>query len=187
MHQQLFRNQKELSWRSGLSLDRRTALQLMLGIPALIFGASAGNATSGAAPLDPKAFAILGNFLDILLPKTEESPSASEINLASRIIDLSRNVPNYPSLLESGLNWISETSQLSFQSEFLTLHDEKKEAVVTAAFAQADQTLPRVFAKRLRDDAMAIFYSHPASWPALGFEGPIQPSGFLDFEKAPVS
>ena len=114
MHDQLFQSQKEISWQSGLKLGRRTALQLMLGIPALAFGAPVVNASTGEASLNPNALEILVQLLDILLPKIDESPSASDINLASRIIGLARNVPNYPALLESGLNWISETSHLSF-------------------------------------------------------------------------
>lgn len=185
MRTQSLKAQSEPVWRSGLVLGRRTALQLMLAIPAVTFGAVKLNASSEATSISAEAMETLAELLDILLPKTDESPAASELDLATRILSLANTVPNYPSLLENGLNWIAETSRLSFRNNFMMLSKDKREAVVKAAFAQADQTLPRVFAKRLRDDAMTIFYSHPASWPALDFEGPIQPSGFLDFEKAP--
>jgi len=35
------------------------------------------------------------------------------------------------------------------------------------------------FAKRMLHDICAAFYSHPASWSALGFGGPANPRGYV--------
>jgi hypothetical protein len=128
---------------------------------------------------------ILTALVDAFLPADENSLSGSDLNVPQRVTALAQDVPNYPPMLQLGLTWLEETAQKLHKRPFCDLAGSQQGFIIGTAFAQPDQTLPRVFATRLRADCMILYYSNPAAWLSLGLNAPIQPHGYPDHDKAP--
>ncbi len=172
--------QSDPVWRRGLQIDRRSMLALLTAAPLYAL-----RPTGEHVLKDTDRPRVLAALVDAFLPADANSPAGSELNVPQRITALARDVPNYPQMLQLGLSWLEETAQNLHNRPFYDLTGSQKDAVIVAAFAQPDQTLPRVFAARLRADCMVFYYGNPATWPSLGLDGPIQPHGYPDHDKAP--
>ncbi len=123
--------------------------------------------------------------VDSLIPADDYSPSGSELQINANILSISNNVPNYPLMIDLGTEWLEQNSINLFAKSFTDISDENKNEVLRLAHASPPETLPNVFLTRIRNDAMTLYYAHPQIWPTLGFDGPIQPNGFTDFQEEP--
>ncbi|NVK06022.1 MAG: hypothetical protein HWD81_00630 [Marivivens sp.] len=168
-----------VKWNDGLRIGRRELLALFAAVPLL---GVANTSFSQSRTFEEKVFIA---FLDMLIPRDETSPPASELSLSDRLIDLGRSIPNYLDMIFLGAQWLQSASMRSSGKSFDELPLVAKFQLTKAAFSQPIDSLPFVFANRIKDDALTLYYSHPASWSVVGLESPIQPNGYPDFMKEP--
>lgn len=69
---------------------------------------------------------------------------------------------------------------------FAALDEPGREAVVARAAEAPEGSDPRRFFEQTRIVAFFYYYSDAASWPALGYDGPPQPAGFMDYAEPPA-
>lgn len=169
------------TWNRGLRLGRRDFLALTAALPAFAMtGRMADAATQTGGH-------ILDALVDTLVPGDADFPSGPEIGIPKRLFDLSKTIPNYPEMLGLGFRWIDETTRATHGKDFRAATRDQRDAILRAALNEPAQTLPAVFAARVRNDVMTLYYASPEVWAVLGFEGPIQPVGFPDHDKAPTA
>jgi hypothetical protein len=123
--------------------------------------------------------------IDTLVP-ADESPGAVELGIHTAIETSVRRHANYQELLLNGVAWLDRESERRFQARFSELAGEDREFLLTVA-----ETSPRTSAQRqlftvLRNDVMQRYYTHADAWAQLGYQGPPQPLGFMDYSKPPA-
>lgn len=166
---------------SDLRFSRRDALRIFASIQVGVLGIPLRSAN--AHTMDEPDFAVL---LDTLIPSDTISRSATEVGVHEFLTDLGQSVENYFLLLDEGMKWLTGRSRRTFARSFAQLDLDQRDALIGAALAEPVGTLPQVFMSRLRMDALTIYYAIPENWASLGFDGPIQPQGFSDFDRPPA-
>lgn len=166
-----------------MPLYRRTWFKLLAHSPWLLvfFGKWAG-AQQTIAALPTQDLRLL---IDTLVP-ADESPGAVELGIHTAIETSVRRHANYQELLLQGVAWLNRESEQRFQARFSELPGEDREFLLTVA-----ENSPRTSAQRqlftvLRNDVMQRYYSHADAWDQLGYQGPPQPLGFMDYSKPPA-
>ncbi|MEY4981992.1 MAG: hypothetical protein RIR62_258 [Pseudomonadota bacterium] len=164
---------------SSSRISRRVFAQGLGAVPMAVFGATEVQAQSRVVA------ELLAAVADLIVPR-DRSPSASDLDVHHRILAQARTIPNYPRLLSEGLGWLEQQARGRHGAPFLQLPAEVQARILTAAFAAQPQTLPRVFADRMRADVLATYYRDARAWAGTGFEQPIQPMGYPDFQDPPA-
>jgi len=123
-----------------------------------------------------KKLIALPYFLDTLIPE-DTTPSASQLGLHETLISHAKHIENYTTLLELGCQWLD----LQAQPAFNKLPQSTADKIVSIAANSNNNTIPNMFFERVKSDLFTFYYSHPASWPGLGFDTPPQPLGYPDF------
>jgi hypothetical protein len=142
-----------------------------------------------AAPiLSEQAFTVphetLRALVDTLIP-ADETPAASALGVDRGLTEFALRAEGYRRLVEEGAAWLDRAARALGAKGFAAATSEQRIAVVRQAERARANTLPRLFFERVRADALSLYYAQPAAWPALGYAGPPQPGGFLDFEQPP--
>lgn len=164
-------------------VTRRDLLRLLLGLatflPASFLFAAADEASKGAFSLR-----ALGPFLDTLLPE-DDSPSATQLGIDREIVERMQGNRRMTQTIVMGCAWLDQQAAGVGAEEFAALESEKREPIVERAEQASPRSLPRAFFTGMRTMAFELYYAHPESWPTLGYIGPPQPKGFMDFAAAP--
>lgn len=165
-------------------MRRRNFLKLVAAAaPALIteraYALKTGQST---AAIRQYGLEVLASYLDTLLP-ADESPSASHLDIHHALVEHALGVENYPQLLSLGCRWLD--AMAGGQGSYSRLDLASRERIVVLAESQQAGKIERIFFERTLEDSMRLYYSHPDSWPSLGFTGPPQPIGFPDYRQAP--
>jgi|GEM_PF-1660808 len=127
-----------------------------------------------------KKLIALPYFLDTLIPE-DTTPSATQLELHKTLISHAKHIENYTTLLELGCQWLDLQAQQAFITPFNKLPQSAADKIVSIAANSSNNTIPNMFFERVKSDVFAFYYSHPASWPGLGFDTPPQPLGYPDF------
>ncbi len=154
---------------------------------------------TGAAPLawwsralcaspDPGTTAMppaLGPFLDTLLPAGAGRPSATQVNADRWIAESSPAAGALKSLVHRGCRWLDYKALARGADDFASLVPAEQQTICAEAARSRHGSLQRRFFDRLREEAFSCYYADPRTWPGLGFRGPPQPLGYLDFARPP--
>jgi hypothetical protein len=164
-------------------LSRRDLLRALLGLatylPTSFLLAAAGEPTTRTFSLS-----ALGPFLDTLLPE-DESPSATQLGVDRAIVERMQNNQRMAQVVAMGCAWLDQQATAMEAADFAALNPEQRESIVQRAEQAAQRTLPRAFFTGIRTLAFDHYYAHPESWPPLGYRGPPQPRGFMDYAGPP--
>jgi len=167
---------------SRLKLTRRQLLDLLVAlsvwVPLRILLAAVPSDHSASSPQNLRAF------LDVLLPE-DESPSASQLGVDAQILDEASEHPNVKGLLDTGSAWLDLQARRKRAQAFHQLDEQGKIDIVKLAESQPQPSLIRVYFRFVQDRAFKYYYSHPDSWASLGYDGPPQPRGFMDYDQPP--
>ena len=127
---------------------------------------------------------IMPAFIDVLVPR-DEAPSASDLDVDRRILAKASAIPAYGKLLRYGCAWIDKQAhQLDASVEhFRDLEADTQIRIVELAEAGKDKSVGKVFFRNVLADTMRYYYASPGAWRALGYDGPPQPEGFLDYDQ----
>jgi|SRR5688572_5207524 hypothetical protein len=122
--------------------------------------------------------------VDTLIPE-DETPAASALGVDQALVDLLRRTDDYRRLIDEGAEWLDRSARALGAKSFHAANAEQRADIVRQAERAKAGTLPRRMFERVLRDALRLYYAEPATWVALGYAGPPQPAGFLDFERAP--
>lgn len=137
-----------------------------------------------SAPLTPSVMHTLAAYFDTLIP-ADETPSATQLGVTAQVLVQASRDASYQSLLERGCAWLNAQARQHGAEHFPALAADQREQVVHLAASAASRSVPRTFFERTRRDAFFYYYAHPQSWRGLGYHGPPQPLGFMDYSAPP--
>jgi len=154
------------------SQERRQLLKI---VGAFFMGAALDARIVGAAisptDLERKTFA---SFLNVLLPRDEYSGSASDLKVDEKLWAFSENDANYRKLIEVGCQWLNMTGGPPFAEL-----ESGQQIVLVEWMSTSDwNQVPRRFYTLVRQTAIELYYSNPASWVGTAIDRPPQPIGY---------
>lgn len=132
----------------------------------------------------PSAGDTLGAWLDTLIP-ADETPNATQLGVDKLLIAAARSDGDYLALLTFGRIWLDLQARQHGVSGFAALDANAREAVAARAAGSRPGSTQRRFFDATLQDALTYYYQQPASWPGLGYTGPPQPLGYMDYTRAP--
>jgi hypothetical protein len=166
------------SRRRFLSLSLSTGLVASLGVNC--------KSISGRTPDQPdQLHDTLAAYLDTLIP-ADEFPSATQLGVGKHLVADTETDGGYRQLIEKGCEWLDAQAEQYGAARFAALSQAQREQVVSLAAAGKAGLLAHMFFDRMQADAFAHYYAHPQSWRALGYPGPPQPEGFMNYTQAPI-
>jgi len=152
-------------------LSRRELLTLFIvGLAPLKTSFSAQSET-------PEDGQVVEAFIDTLIPADDITPSASALGVHLEIISYTKTDIAYGRLIQLGCRWLNHQSD----GDFTRLPGPQRIQILQWMEHADDHTLPALFFNRIRYQAMAYYYSQPASWKDLGLQHPPQPLGYMDY------
>ena len=122
---------------------------------------------------------------DLILPKDETSPAASEIGVPDFINEwISADYPEQQEdreTIRGGLGWLSTESFKRFAKRFEELdvaqQSQIADDICDSAKAKPENHIGAVFFKRFRQLCVGGYYSHSQTWKSLGYIGNISVGG----------
>ena len=157
-------------------------------------------------------YALVATIAAIIIP-SDDDPGATEAGVVDYIDRSVADSEKRQGVYTKGLKWMDDLSQEEYGTDFLTL--DLKEQInllrqidesatmrtrpVSGLMGRVDRKIDKiwddqfgigkksVFFKTIRRDVIFAFYSSPISWQAIGYFGPPQPVGYLDFSQPPSS
>ena len=165
---------------SPLKFTRRQLLQLLLPLAAWLPAPMLLAAATGDTKPAARSFAA---FLDLLLPADEFSPAASEVGVDVALIEQARGDSQLGRLIELGVGWLDRQASRQGVTAFHELAEDRQLLLASIAERQRPGSLPRVFIENMRHHAFGHYYADPRSWGGLGYAGPPQPRGFMDYQQ----
>lgn len=88
-------------------------------------------------------------------------------------------------LLADVCNWLDAEAHKAGGAGFAELDEGGRNAVLELAYALPQGEAMRRFFDRTRSLAFSTYYSKASSWAGLGYAGPPQPQGFMDYTQPP--
>jgi len=134
-------------------------------------------------PAKPSFDATLGAWLDTLIP-ADETPSATQLGVDRMMLAAARNDSDYRIVLDFGRKWLDAQARSRGATEFAALDVAGREAIAARA-AGAGEAPEYYFYLSTREEAFAFYYAQPESWPGMGYRGPPQPLGHMDYARKP--
>jgi hypothetical protein len=165
---------------SRLRLSRRQMLKLILPLAAWMPAPMLMAAATGKLPPALSSFTA---FLDQLIPEDEWSPSASQAGVDAAIIADAQDDKELARVIELGVAWLDAEARKRGAEAFHQMSNKRQMLLVSVAERHRRGTVPRVFFANLRTQAFHHYYADPQTWAALGYAGPPQPRGFMDYQK----
>jgi hypothetical protein len=145
--------------------------------------------TSEAADLgegsDGSGNRTLTAYLDTLIPNDELGPGALELGVGRRIIAGAQKNQPFRAFLEQGCRWLDDEAKKRGAESFADLSEDDRNGVVALAAAAEPNTSPQRFFRTTRRAAFVLYYAEPRAWAAIGYDGPPQPEGFMDYAAPP--
>ena len=122
---------------------------------------------------------------DLILPKDQTSPAASEVGVPDFINEwVSADYPAHQEdreTLRGGLGWLNTESFKRFSKRFEELGVDQQSQIADdicdAAKAKPEHRVGAVFFKRFRQLCVGGYYSHSQTWKSLGYVGNISIGG----------
>lgn len=159
---------------SRRELLKTLALHLPLWSGVAALSALPGSVSAAEPP------SALGPFLDVLIPG-DETPSATQAGMDRTIGSIKQLAP----YVIKGCEWLDNEARRKGGREFATLNEVAQIQIVRQAENSPATSLPRLFFELMLDLCYQIYYTHEEAWAGIGYTGPPQPLGFMDFAAPP--
>lgn len=115
------------------------------------------------------------------------SPPASALDVPFAVTKAAKRNPQVERVLQWGVRWLDRSAEQAHSSRFSELTEKQRIQVVETAAGEGAKLLPKAFYTIVRDLSMRAYYAHAAAWGGMGYGGPPQPDGFVDYRDAPMS
>jgi Gluconate 2-dehydrogenase subunit 3 len=128
--------------------------------------------------------AMIARIVDLLVPR-DETPGAVDLGVHRRVISELEGNRTLAKLYAEALLDLDRDARAKHGADFLALDTARQESLLQV-LSEAPRSMlgGRIF-RLLRRDTMRFYYARPEVWPSLGFDGPPQPRGFLDYTDPP--
>lgn len=108
-------------------------------------------------------------------------PGAKEMGIRSIFMDYISANPGLAGFFDSGLWNLDGVSKAKFKKPFYQLEkQEDKKALIEHISGHN-----KAFFNQFRETIVRLYYSNPAVWKRLSYNGPPQPRGFMDYYLPP--
>ncbi|MCI0921901.1 gluconate 2-dehydrogenase subunit 3 family protein [Sphingobacterium rhinopitheci] len=112
---------------------------------------------------------------DIIIPKDDKSPAASEVGVPEFIEFIVKDIPDHKLPMRGGLKWLDVYSLNNFKNVFINLKPEEQIAIVDE-IAYPSKAKPEMaqgvnFFNRMRDLTASGFYTSKEGIADLGYVG----------------
>ncbi len=128
-------------------------------------------AKAAIVDLDQTTFAA---FLDVLLPRDPQSPSASELGVPAELIEIAKTVEPFYRLITLACTWMNDTGSAPFHA----LPEADKLKLVTWMSTSDFNQIPRRFFHLVRLSAVEIYYAPPGAIRGYPLNNAPQPEGY---------
>jgi gluconate 2-dehydrogenase gamma chain len=161
---------------------------------------------------DEHQYALVAILAAIIIP-SDDDPGATEAGVVDYIDRSVADSEKRQRMYTKGLKWIDDLSQEEYGTDFLTLDIEEqinllrridesatmRQRPASGFMERVDRKIDKiwddqfgigknsVFFRTIHRDVIFGFYSSPISWQPIGYFGPPQPVGYLDFSQPPSS
>ena len=155
-------------------------------------------------------YAMVAILAAIIIP-TDEDPGATEAGVAGYIDKFVTQSPKRQAQYVKGLKYIDEISKQMYEKDFLSLKikdqitllrsidkaESMRKRPASGFLERVDRKIDTLwndffgvgnsshFFYRIRRDVFSAYYSNPISWKVIGYYGPPQPVGYLDYANPP--
>ncbi|MDB6073487.1 MAG: hypothetical protein JWO89_1127 [Verrucomicrobiaceae bacterium] len=135
--------------------------------------------------LTPEELTTTKALADLILPKDDQGPAASEMGVHDFINDwisapYDKNHDDCE-VIRGGLGWLNTESFKRFEKRFDEVDAADQAAIIDDIClpdqAKAELKTGVVFFKEFRQLALSGYYTHSATWPHLGYVGNISVGG----------
>jgi hypothetical protein len=135
--------------------------------------------------LSPAELTTTKALADLLLPKDETSPAASEVGVHD-FIDEWISAPyekhqECSELIRGGLGWLNTESYKRCQKNFAELTEPQQVDIIDdicdSEKAKPEHHIGAVFFKEFRQLCLSGYYTHSKTWPSIGYTGNISLGG----------
>lgn len=142
---------------------------------------SASTASQSAAELES---ATLERIVDLLVPR-DETPGALDLGLHRQVLGSMAADASLALAYAEMLQVLDREAWARHRGHFLG-SDASVQQAMLEQLSQAPPSAPGVRGFiLLRQQTMQLYYAQPQAWPSLGFAGPPQPLGFMDYAEPP--
>lgn len=119
--------------------------------------------------------ATIAVLADIIIPKDETSPAATEVGVPEFIEFIVKDLPNYKLPMRGGLKWLDIHAQKKFQNVFIKCKSEQQIAIVDE-IAYPKKAKPEVsqgvsFFNLMRDLTSSGYYTTKEGIAEMGYVG----------------
>jgi hypothetical protein len=179
-----------------------------------ILNALAEKGEAKATFLNPHQYDMVAVLADMIVPPDELS-GAAQTGIVDQIdAYLAQTDDNHRAIYHKGLKWLDEISRSSYGNGFLDIEStdqmdllHRLDKMASIASMRPRRLGPRLKRKiirtwyqvfdimdknigffiTLRKDVIFAFYANPLNWNEIGYFGPPQPVGYLDYSEPPNS
>lgn len=156
-------------------LSSATRRRLFKIVGAFFLGASIEPVSAVlATPVSDRERATLAAFLDTLLPADKLSGSATDLGVDLQLWAFAKTAADFRKLVEYGCRWLNMTGGALFAE----LAAEQQIAVVDWMSRADWNEIPRRFYELVRQVAIELYFSNPASIGGLPIKRSPQPLGY---------
>lgn len=160
--------------------------------------------------LNEHQYTLVATLAAIIIP-SDENPGATEAFVVDDLDRLVADSKKKQVQYKQGLKWLDEISRENYGNDFLALEikdqirllrqideaETMRHRPVSRFMERVDRKADEIwddlfgfgessyFFKIIRNDVLVAFFSNPISWKAVGYFGPPQPVGYLDFSEPP--
>ncbi len=128
-----------------------------------------------------KGFKVFNEVTQKNMVKLAEAlvPGSEKIGIKEKVMELVRNDKGAASFLDAGFWNIDAISRAKFDKPFYSLENKEEiESLIKHISARN-----RRFFQQFKVIVIKFYYSDPAVWKKLSYNGPPQPKGFLDYSE----
>lgn len=166
-------------------LDMSARLGVAFGLGPVVATAAAQEGATRGEGLPAREQRTFAAYLDTLIPDEERSPGAVAAGVDSQFDAAVRDNVDVREFVAQGCRWL-DTEAAKAGARFADLDEAGRTRIVERAAAAPSASEERQFFEVTLYAAVTIYYAKPAAWSALGYDGPPQPEGFLDYAEPPA-
>jgi hypothetical protein len=163
-----------------MAITRRRFLRLGIGVGLLAASGYLFKTVLMPSKLSSYETGVLKAYLDTLIPPGD-APSASALGVLEKILEDAQADNALRRIIKKGCAWLDDMAGKRGSLPFASLGESDRDDIVELASHARGGSPEAVFFERIRTPAFSYYYSQVESWPYLGYDGPPQPKGFIDY------
>lgn len=172
--------------RSRMPFTRRALLAAPTRAALTLSGAALVSRLLGTTRAEAEARSTLEAYLDTLIPADELGPGALDLDVPEALETALARDASYRQLLDLGCAWLDDQAAFFGEKGFSALGENERSRIVLLAADGEPGSLERTFFETTRRHVFRLYWTRPDAWAGIGYDGPPQPDGFMDYAEPPA-